>query len=573
MVAADVTAVRKFIPTNLDPSDFAQLEPLYQKLLARSLGTPSEAEQWLAEFSELSAAVDEYGSRRYIDKSCHTDDAAIEKRYMQFVEEVEPKIKPLYFQLQKKFLESEGAKGLTDKRYFILARKWKADVELFRDENVPLETEVTKTVNEYDKISGAMSVTFRGKEYTMQQLARFGEEPDRATREESFRASSERRLRDKDAIENVFDRLLPMRATIATNAGLSDYRAYTWKAYKRFDYTPDDCLKFADAIAEVCVPVVRKLDEKRQADLKLDALRPWDLAVDPQNRPPLRPFTEEGVTQLVDKTKVIFDRLSPELASDFESLRRNANLDLQSRKGKQPGGYQISLEESKQPFIFMNAAGLQRDVETLLHEGGHAFHHLAACGEPLVFLRSAPMEFCEVASMSMELLGSEHFDVFYDEASAARARRTMIEGIIRFFPWMATIDTFQHWIYTHPGHTPAARTKEWLSILDRFGSGVVDYGGFEDVRASQWQRQLHLFHAPFYYIEYGIAQLGALQLWMKSKEDPRKALANYRSALSLGGTRPLPELFKAAGIAFDFSSRTLEPLIGALNEELGALPA
>ncbi|HEV7299168.1 MAG TPA: M3 family oligoendopeptidase [Tepidisphaeraceae bacterium] len=571
MVAA-VAPVRTFVPNNVDPSDFAQLEPLYQKLLARDLLTAAEAERWLAEFSELTAVIDEYGSRRYIDKSCHTDNADYEKRYMQFVEEVEPKIKPLYFKLQKKFLESVGAKQLQGERYAILTRKWKADVELFRDENVPLETDVTKTVNEYDKISGAMMVQFRGKDYTMQQLARFTEEPDRAVREEAWRVSADRRMRDREAIESIFDRLLPLRAKIAQNAGMTDYRAYVWKAYKRFDYTPQDCLTFADAIAEACVPVVAKLDEQRKRDLKLETLRPWDLAVDPQNRPPLRPFAEDQVSMMVDKAKTIFERLSPELANDFESLRRNNNLDLQSRKGKQPGGYQISLEESKQPFIFMNAAGLQRDVETLLHEGGHAFHHLAATGEPLVFLRSAPMEFCEVASMSMELLGSEHFDVFYDEAAnAARARRTMIEGIIRFFPWMATIDSFQHWIYTNPGHTPAERTAYWISLLNRFGS-KVDWTGLESVREAMWQRQLHLFHAPFYYIEYGIAQLGALQLWMKSKEDPRRALANYRAALALGGTRPLPDLFKAAGISFDFSARTLGPLIKALSNELDELP-
>lgn len=566
-------AARQFAPTNLDPSDFAQLDPLYQKLLARPITSAAEADRWLADFSELTAVVDEYGSRRYIDKSCHTDDADIEKRYMQFVEEVEPKIKPVYFQLQKKFLESAGAKRLDDKRHFILKRKWAADVELFRDENVPLETEVTKTVNEYDKISGAMTVTFRGTEYTLPQLGRFNEEIDRATREEAWRASSERRLRDRDAIEAIFDRLLPMREKIARNAGMSDYRAYTWKAYKRFDYTPEDCLRFADAIVEACVPAVAKLDEQRKRDLTVDALRPWDLGVDPLNRQPLRPFSAESTGDLVTKTRVIFDRLSTDLSSDFDQLHTNNNLDLQSRKGKQPGGYQISLEESKQPFIFMNAAGMQRDVETLLHEGGHAFHHLAASRvEPLVFLRSAPMEFCEVASMSMELLGSEHFDVFYNDADAARARRTMIEGIIRFFPWMATIDTFQHWIYTHPGHTSAERKAEWLRILNRFGSRVVDWSGFEDVRASQWQRQLHLFHAPFYYIEYGIAQLGALQLWMKSKEDSQRALANYRAGLALGGTRPLPELFKAAGISFDFSAKTLVPLIKALSNELDALP-
>lgn len=568
---ASAAQSRRFVPSALNPADFESLQPIYQSLLDRTIASPAELEQWLLDLSELSAAVDEYGSRRYIDKSCHTDDDAIEKAYLHFIEEVEPKIKPLYFALQKKYLESPFREKLDRKRYFVLDRKWQADVDLFRDENVAIETEVAKIVNEYDKISGAMMVSFRGKEYTMQQLARFLEEPDRATREEAWRASSQRRMQDREAIESIFDKLMPMRESIAKNAGMSDYRAYTWKAYKRFDYTPDDCLKFADAIAKACVPVVAELDKQRRDDLKLDTLRPWDLSVDPQNRPPLRPFTESETPAFVEKTRTIFDRLSPQLATDFDSLRDNQNLDLQSRKGKQPGGYQCSLEESRQPFIFMNAAGLQRDVETLLHEGGHAFHYIAAKDEPLVFLRSAPMEFCEVASMSMELLGSEHFDVFYTEADAARAKRTLIEGIIRFLPWMATIDSFQHWLYTHPGHSRAARTTEWLRLLDRFSS-KIDWSGFEAVRESQWQRQLHLFHAPFYYIEYGIAQLGALQLWTKAKSDPRQALNNYRAGLKLGGTQPLPQLFAAAGIQFDFSEKTLLPLMSAMRDELASLP-
>jgi len=363
-----------------------------------------------------------------------------------------------------------------------------------------------------------------------------------------------------------------MRQQIATNAAFADYRGWTWKALKRFDYSPDDCIRFADTIARTCVPVVQELNRQRAKELSIEKLRPWDLDVDVRGRSPLRPFAQDQTQLLASKTRQIFERLSPELAADFDQLGQNGNLDLDSRKGKQPGGYQMSLEESRQPFIFMNAAGLQRDVETLLHEGGHAFHFLAACrNEPLVFLRSAPMEFCEVASMSMELLGSEHLDIFYNDADAARARRKGIEGIIRFFPWMATIDMFQHWLYAHPGHTADQRTEHWLSLMDRF-SGGIDWTGYEPARAACWQRQLHLFHAPFYYIEYGIAQLGALQLWVASKTNPRKALANYRSALALGGTRPLPELFAAAGIHFDFSEKTLGPLMRAMAEELSQLP-
>ncbi len=570
--AAAAVPTRHFVPAVIDLSDFAQLEPLYQNLLDRRLDSAVALEQFLLDFSELSAAVDEYGSRRYIDKSCHTDDPEIEKRFMQFVEEVEPKIKPLYFQLQKKFLDSPGVSFLDEKRYFVLLRKWRADAELFREANVPLETEVTRLVTDYDKLTGAMTVQFDGKERTMQQMARYQEQTDRTVRQQAWEASANRRLQDREAIDSVFDKLFHLRHRIAENAGLPDYRAYTWKAFKRFDYTPEQCLEFADAIATSCVPIVKSLDRQRRNDLGVAALRPWDSAVDPRNRPPLDPFNEGDATALVDKTRTIFDRLSPDLAAEFESLRLHKNLDLGSRKGKQPGGYQCTLEESRQPFIFMNAAGLQRDVETLLHEGGHAFHALAAASEPLVFLRSAPMEFCEVASMSMELLGSEHFDVFYNQADAARARRILIEGIIRFFPWMATIDVFQHWLYTHPNHTPAQRTTQWLSILDRF-SGDVDWAGCEPIRESSWQRQLHLFHSPFYYVEYGIAQLGALQLWLKAKEDPRRALANYCAGLKLGGTKPLPELFSAANIRFDFSEKTLRPLMAALREELEGLPA
>jgi oligoendopeptidase F len=563
---------RQFVPTQLDVADFSQIEPLYRALLDRNIDSTGELEKWLKDFSELTSAIDEHGSRRYIEKSCHTDDKEIEKAYLHFVENVEPKIKPLHFALQKKFLASPARGQLDRRRYFVLDRKWETDVALFRDENVPLETEVTKLNNEYDKTMGEMMVSFRGREYTPQQMARFVEDPDRATRQEAWEASTNRRLIDRDKIESVFEKLLPLRQKIASNADLPDYRAYAWKAYKRFDYRPEDCLRFADAIAQTCVPVVAELNAQRSRDLKIDRLRPWDLDVDPKQRPALRPFSEDQTDSFVTKTREIFEKLSPELAGDFDELSRHGNLDLASRKGKQPGGYQCSLEESLQPFIFMNAAGLHRDVETLLHEGGHAFHFLAARREPLVFLRSAPMEFCEVASMSMELLGSEHFEVFYNEADAARAKRKLFEGIIRFLPWMAIIDSFQHWIYTHPNHSRAERTSQWLSLLDRFTSGV-DWSGYETARESQWQRQLHLFHAPFYYIEYGIAQLGALQLWMKSKQDPRQALANYRAALSLGGTRPLPELFSAAGIHFDFSEKTLRPLMDELSNELKELPS
>ena len=556
-----------FVPASVDLSDVSQVLPLYQALLDRPISTKAELEKWLKDFSDLDSAVDEYGARRYIDKSCHTDDPEIEMRYLKHIDGLE-KINPLDIALRKKLLECPLQASPDERKYGMLLRNWLAEVEIFRDENIPIETQISRLENDYHNVVGQMMIHFRASDYTPQQMDRFQQDPDRSTRQEAWEAVAKLRLEDREKIDSVYEKLLPLRQKIAKNAGLQSYRDYAWKAYKRFDYTPDDCLKFADAIEQYCVPLVTKLNDQRVVDLRIKTLRPWDLDVDPKNRPPLQPFPQDQPQILIDRTKEIFKRISPALAADFDQLIEHDNLDLQTRKGKQPGGYQCGLEETQQPFIFMNAAGLERDVEILLHEGGHAFHYLAAARtQPLVFLRSAPMEFNEVASMSMELLGSDHLDVFYNEADADRARKKLLEGIIRFLPWMAIIDSFQHWIYTHDNHTRTQRDEQWLSLMDRFRPGI-DWSGHEASKQSLWHQKGHLFEAPFYYIEYGIAQLGALQLWMKSRHDLRQAIANYRAALSLGGTRPLPELFAAAGIKFDFSSRTLEPLMKAVWDGL-----
>lgn len=566
--------VRQFVPADLDPSDWAQLEPMYQALLDRPVDTIEALGQWLADLSELSSVVSEYGSRKNIDSACHTDDPEIEKAFLHYVEHVAPQIKPVFFELQKKFLAVPCHTDLDAKRFGVLIREWQASVELFRPENVPLQTEVAKLNNEYDKTVGSMTVEFEGQTLTLQQLSRYLEEPDRAKRESAWRLSTTRRLEDREKFDELFDQMLAIRKQMAENAGLSDYREYMWKAMDRFDYTPQHCHDFADAVEQVCMPVIEKMDEQRCASLGLEKLRPWDLAVDVKGRAPLRPFDADAPQDLVDKSAEVFRRVQPGLGEDFSTMKMGRNLDLESRKGKRAGGFQSSLQESCEPFIFMNAAGLDGDVRTMLHEAGHAFHFMwASADESLMFLRHAPMEFCEVASMSMELIGADHYDVFYpDEADKARATRSLLEGIITILPWIATIDQYQHWLYTNPGHSDSQRTVAWLNILNRFKRSRVDWSGFDEVRASLWQKQLHLYHVPFYYIEYGIAQLGALQLWLNYRKDPEAALAAYRGALRLGGRRPLPELFEKAGLKFDFTRATLEPLMAAIGEELDRLP-
>ena len=561
---------RKFVPEKIDLGDWPQIAPLFDRLETRAaqIKTPAELEKWLLDWSELEAALDEESSKREIAMTCHTDDAETEKAFLHFIENVKPQIKPRQFALEKIYVAHPLREKLPRDRFFTYDRDAKNRVELFRPENVPLETEEAKLAQQYQKLFGSLTVNFRGEEKTLVQMGRYLEEPDRALRQEAWEIVAKRRLQEADKFDDIFDAQIKVRQQIARNGGFENYRDYAFRKMGRFDYTPDDCAKFHDAVEKEIVPIVRELPAQRRGQLKLEKLHPWDLSVDPLNRPPLKPFQQVG--EMVSRTQKIFDSLDGELARGFKQMDDLHLLDLDNRKGKAPGGYQSTLAESRLPFIFMNAVGLQRDVETILHEAGHAFHALATRGEDLYAYRNAPIEFCEVASMSMELLGNEFIEEFYSAADAKRARRVHLEGIVGVFPWIATVDAFQHWIYTHENHSRAERATAWMNLMNRFG-GDVDWKNFENARANLWHRQLHIFIHPFYYVEYGIAQLGALQVWANSKADKAKALDDYKKSLALGGSRPLPELFAAAGCKFQFDAATIKPLIQLANSELRKL--
>ena len=561
---------RQFVPAQLDLGDWSQLAPLFDQLESRIAAAKSIAdlEAWLLAWGELSAALDEESSRRYIAMSCHTDNADAEKAYLHFVEHIEPQLKPRQFKLEKLLIAHPQRTSLPSPRYDVFIRDVQNHVELYREENIALETEESKVGQQYQKLSGSLTVQFRGEEKTLVAMGKFLEEPDRPLRQEAWELVAKRRVVEREKFEDQFDQLVNLRQQIAKNAGFKNYRDYAFRRMGRFDYTPQHCFDFHAAVASEVVPAVRELQSQRRKQLGLDKLRPWDSAVDPLNRPALKPF--EKVEDMVSRSQQIFDKLDTELASGFQQMQDLKLLDLANRKGKAPGGYQSTLNEARLPFIFMNAVGQQRDVETILHEAGHAFHALATRREDLLAYRSAPIEFCEVASMSMELLGNEFIEEFYSPADGNRARRTHLEGIIGVLGWIATVDAFQHWIYSHPGHTRSERTAAWLALMDRFG-GDVDWAGHETARANLWHRQLHIFLQPFYYVEYGIAQLGALQVWANSHRDPVKALRDYQAGLALGGSRPLPELFAAAGCRFDFSAETVRPLVALTRSELAKL--
>ncbi len=603
MATSPAVTNSEFVPNSFDGTAWPGIEPLLRALRERPVRDRAELERWLLDRSELDAACSEAQAILYINMTCNTEDKAAQQAYTTYIETVPPKVKPLAFELDAKQttlsreLGLDSAPGRGD-RYKVLVRDVAVELELFRAENVPIQTELSLLSQRYDQTVGAMTVEFDAQERTMPQMARYMESTDRALRERAWRTMSDRRLRDAEAISDIYDEMIAKRDVVARNAGFADFVGYAFKEKHRFDYGVGECGAFHRACAEHIVPLVRRLDRERKDTLELEDLRPWDLAVDPKGRAPLRPF--EGGRQLVAKAVATFDRLDPRLGAMLRSMGDGSNtlgarhadgsvayLDLDSRKGKAPGGYQYMRDRSRAPFIFMNAAGLQRDVSTMLHEAGHAFHSMLCVDEPLVNYRTAPIEFCEVASMSMELLTMPYWgqpqngsrgsagkdDCFYaDEAELARARRHQIEGAVGILPWIATIDKFQHWLYSKPDHTRDERRVRWLLLDEEFGHDVK-WDGLEASRAHAWQRQMHLFGSPFYYIEYGIAQLGALQLWLHATEHgDQSAVEAYLAGLRLGGSKPLPDLFKASGLTFDFGPEMVKRLVDRVQKELETLP-
>jgi len=558
---------RRFVPENFDFYSATAVVGLYDTLRIRPVTTADEFEAWILDRSEMEAAFDQAGSVLYIRMTCQTDNAEIASAYTKFIEEIVPAVRPVEDQLNQKYLLLRQQFILNQKLYEVYDRALKNDVELFRKENVPLSRDVSLLSQEYQTICGAITVQFQGQELTLPQIAKFLQEPDRNLREAAWRATADRRYQEKDKLNNIFDCMLKLRHEIALNAGCRNFTEYQFRNYHRFDYTAEDCKKYHLAVEEIVVPVCEKIMQRRKQQMGLDRLRPWDTQVDSLNRGALKPFMQ--VSELIGGVENIFSKINPELGTQFTEMIKGKLLDLASRKGKAPGGYQNTLAEIRKPFIFMNAVGVDDDVRTLLHEGGHAFHAFAAAGQTLYPYRHAPMEFCEVASMSMELLANDHLGEFYGTEDHTRSYHSHLEDVIQLLAWVATVDAFQHWIYENPKHTAAQREQKWIEVYSRFGGKFLDWGGLEKFQGVLWHRQLHVFEVPFYYIEYGIAQLGALQIWLNSKKDLAKAIADYRNGLSLGGSRPLPELFAAAGLKFDFSADTIGPLVKAAQAELG----
>ena len=558
---------RTFLPEDFKVTTWDALQPYFEKLVNEPINNKTELEAWLHNISELEAVISEDACWRQINMTCDTTNEAYEKAFTYFCVEIEPKMKPYFFELNKKLLASPYIKELDPASYFPYLRSVENAVQLYREENVAIQSDLSLLAQQYGVISGKMTITHDEKEYTLQQAARFLQNPDRELRETIFRKIAARRLQDKEELNKLFNQLLEKRQQVAKNAGFDNYRDYKFRELGRFDYTPEDCFAFHNAVREHILPLHKMLVEARKKKLGLNVMRPWDGDAEPVGTEPLHPF--ETGKQLSDKAIEVFSRLGNYFSGCLNTMVSMNRMDLESRIGKAPGGYNCPLAETGVPFIFMNAAGTVNDVITMMHEGGHAVHSFLSHNLPLSSFKEYPMEIAELASMSMELFSMEHWDVFFNNKDELhRAQLEELERVISVLPWIATIDKYQHWLYTNPGHTNEEREKEWMNILKEFSTGVTDWTGFEEYRAHFWQKQLHLYEVPFYYIEYGIAQLGAIAMWRQYRGNKEQALENYKKALSLGYTKTLKELYATAGIKFDFSPAYVAELGNFVKERL-----
>jgi oligoendopeptidase F len=563
---------RHFLPSNFAVTNWETLEPYYKNLLEEEIHSIQELEHWLLKLSELESVVSEDSNWRQIRMTCDTTDKTLQEAFDYFCMELQPKIESYTDLLNKKLIANPYYEQLPKEKYFTYLRAIANSMELFRQENVAIQGALSVQQQQFGAITGAMTVTVDGKEYTLQQAAKFLENEDRSIREDIYRKINERRLQDKEPLDTLLNDLLEKRNTIARNAGVNSYIEYRFKELGRFDYTTKDCENFQEGVKQHIVPLVNKIYAAKRDKLGVDTLRPWDLEAEPKGIQPLHPFST--VSELLQKTTACFEKLNPFFADCLRKMEDLKHFDLGSRKGKAPGGYNCPLAESGAPFIFMNAAGQMSDVTTMVHEGGHAVHSFLAHPLPLAGFKEYPMEIAEVASMAMELFSMEHWDVFFSDAEELkRAKIHQLERCITIFPWIATIDKFQTWLYSNPGHSEAARSEAWVSIMAEFTSTEMDISGLEQYRASSWQRQLHIYEVPFYYIEYGIAQLGAIGMYMQYKQNKEQALQNYCNALSLGATKTLPELYKVAGLEFDFSPAKIKVLADFIAQEMDALTA
>ena len=562
--------MRNFLPKDLTITSWDKIQIYFEDLKQRDISSVEELKKWILDRSELEAVLEEDMAWRYIKMNIDTTDENLQKSFQFFVEKISPNTAPYDHLYNKKFVESTYLRELDTETYYIYLRSVQNNIKLYREENIPLFTELTNKAQKFGEISAQMMVTIDGKEKTLQQASVYLKSTDRAKRKEAFEKVNARRMEDKVHLDILLDELIEKRQEVAKNADFENFRDYKFQSMGRFDYTKEDCFNFHASIEKEIVPLISDIQNERKLDLGLDVLKPWDMSVDPKGKEPLKPFNNGD--ELLDKCIECFGKIRPYYGDCLRKMKKMGHLDLVSRKGKAPGGFMYPLYESGVPFIYMNAVGLLRDAVTMVHEGGHAVHSFFTKDMEITAFKSTPSEVAELASMSMELISMEHWDIFFsDKEEWKRARKEQLQGVLETLPWVAMVDEFQHWLYENAEHSHDERHAKWESISKRYGTGMVDWTSYEDYKKTAWQRQLHIYEVPFYYIEYGMAQLGAIAVWRNYKQNSKKALDAYDNALKLGYTKSIGDIYATANIKFDFSASYVRELAVFVKSELEAL--
>jgi len=557
-----------YLPAELVLDRWESVQAYLEQLCALDTSTPEALENLLLKYSDLVKAMADELTWRYIRMTIDADDDSKVEAYNQYFGNVYAPAEAYQFKLKKLFFDSPARYKLDNRTYSLLNQIFENDIRLFREENIPLQIQESELANKYGNIVSQMSANFDGEDKTPAQLSVYLKDPDRGKREQAWRLRLGLFEGKQDELNQLYDELRKLRHQIALNAGYDNYRDYKHTEMRRFSYTPDDIYKFHEAVEKVVVPFTAKLNEKRRKALKLDALRPWDTSVDVDGRK-LKPF--DTTEEFIHKSLKVLNKVNPEYARQLEMMNNTGLLDLENRKGKAPGGYNSSINNLASSFIFMNHVKMHNDVVTLLHESGHAMHSAATAGIRIAQYLETPSEVAELASMTMELLTMDYWDEYYpDPADLKKAKKDQLEGTLAFLPWCMIVDALQHWVYLHPNHTDEERSLVYLELSQRFTKGV-DWSGLEHFRKIGWMQQLHIYEVPFYYIEYGMAQLGALSIYLNYRKDRQKALRQYQDFLNLGYSRPVKEIYETAGIRLDFSENRITELVEFVKAELEAL--
>ena len=554
----------------IDISNVLQLEKTLSTLLNKMISSKLDLENWLKEQSKVIWDIEEQLRSHYIAFQCNTDDKEIKDTFEHDQQFVKPLLKRYQNLLDNKYLESPFRMELDSNVYGLLDAKIKNAQKLFCEENIELEIQEDKLVTEYFEITGGLNGIWDGEEKTITELQSYLQDSNRDTRKKAKTIISEQFLSVEKELQNILNQLIEIRHQKAKNIQLENYRDYMFKKYERFDYSAIDCYELAESIRKYVVPLKDKILLEKKDKLQLDTLRPWDVSAVTPDQKVLKPIANEN--DLIEKSTHIFNKLDVEFSALLNRMYKHNCLDLTSRKGKAAGGFCEYLPASQLSYIFMNLNYTQDDIVTFIHEMGHSIHNELIKPLKLRQYIEIPAETAELASMTMELFSLNYWDTFYtDKKDLKQAKINFFKDVISYLPIMLIVDQFQHWLYENPSHTSKERNEKYLQLQKHYQSSVIHIDGYENWIATSWLPVLHIFEVPFYYIEYAIAQLGALQMYKQYKEDPKQALENYKKALSLGSSQSIKEVYEAAGIRFDFSSETIKELMAFVEKELELL--